>query len=96
MSSKQISIVLTHNRSAEFAANIGKTSYQYYDSDVIYIFSGTAKTIITTTGFESKQINLLLIFETHEKREYLGEFSLTHEETPLLNFAEGGEHHDSY
>ncbi len=54
---------------------------------------GTQKTIVTTTGFANQQINSFL-FETHEKREYLGEFSLTHEEIPLLYHLKGGEYHD--
>jgi len=88
-------ILLRGNLVDEKTANKGKTSSSISASYIDFSNLALEMTGDTTTGFESKQINTFLI-ETHEKREYLGEFSLTHEETPLMYQLEGGEYSDFY
>jgi len=88
--SKKISIMLTKAEIDEEIEGIGKTNNLTYASSEKNVILGMDKFTTTTTGFESKQIKSFLISETHEKREYLGEFSLTHEETPLFAISERG------
>jgi hypothetical protein len=94
--SKEIYIVLTSERLGNQAVKSGKTFTGEYISNSNVISLATLQNIYATTGYANQQINSILISETHEKREYLGEFSLTHEETPLMNFAEGGVYHEAY
>jgi len=93
--SKEVVIVLTNSTVNENAVDPGKTSSQTIISDTNFEVLRKSQTRVATTGCESKQINSFL-FETHEKREYLGEFSLTHEETPLMYIQKGGGYHDIY
>jgi len=93
--SKEVVIVLTNSMVNENAVDPGKTSSQTIISDTNFEVLRKSQTRVATTGCESKQINSFL-FETHEKREYLGEFSLTHEETPLMYIQKGGGYHDIY
>ena len=88
-------IVLRGSMIEDNAVSITKTSSQTSISTEDFGDSATSHTINKTTGYDKQQINSFL-FETHEKREYLGEFSLTHEETPLLYQLGGGEYHDIY
>ena len=88
-------IVLMGNQVDDCIAGIGKTSTQSLILPAKKESLNLAQTYSLTTGYESKQINFYLISETHEKREYLGEFSLTHEETQLFSFKEGGDYHDT-
>lgn len=87
--SKKMSILLRDNRMSEKAAKIGKMIQATFVSTGHVVILATKELTSTTTGFESKQIKSLLITEIHEKREYLGEFSLPHEETPLMTYLEG-------
>lgn len=93
--SKDMCIVLADDLMSKQAAMTSKT----YNRDNLLssnsLLLGTPEGISATTGYANQQINSFL-FETHEKREYLGEFSLTHEETPLMVYQEGGENHDAY
>ncbi len=84
--------MLSNGQIDENAVKTGKTYLQTHPLLVIQLQSDSTKTISTTTGLLSNKLCFFLSRETHEKREYLGEFSLTHEETHLLvAFKEGGE-----
>ena len=93
--SRETHMLLTDHRVNEFIVDIGKTSNKTHILSVEKTESSLQKTVNATTGYESKQINFFLIPETHEKREYLGEFSLTHEAIHLCSSKKGGEHHDT-
>jgi hypothetical protein len=88
--SRKIPSMLTSAGSHEKTIDTGKTNSLSYEPSQEIIILATKRVKISTTGSESKQIKSFLITETHEKREYLGEFSLTHEETPLYAFSERG------
>ena len=88
--SRKISIVLKVPKASENIVDIVKTRIFTVTSSANKVILGTEEKTNATTGFESKQIKSFLISETHEKREYLGEFSLTHEETQLFAFSERG------
>jgi hypothetical protein len=95
LTGNRVHIVLRNDSSSELAAKTRKTRSQSLLSSIDNLNQKISKTVSATTGYESKQLNTFLSLETHEKREYLGEFSLTHEETPLLLISkEGGEYHD--
>jgi hypothetical protein len=94
LSSKIMHTVLIDSSSINCFDGIGQTHVYSLVLDAKTTELSVAKTQCLTTGFESKQINSFL-FETHEKREYLGEFSLTHEETYLIYLQKGGEYHDT-
>jgi hypothetical protein len=85
-------VVLRYDQVSEYAVEIGKTYTHHFFLGTEFLMQNASKISGTTTGYESKQINFILSRETHEKREYLGEFSLTHEEIPLqVFFKKGGE-----
>ena len=88
-------IVLGSTHVQEYVMKSSKTISALSSLALKLIPSGSSQGQFFTTGYESKQINSFL-FETHEKREYLGEFSLTHEETPLMCQLEGGEQREIY
>lgn len=77
----------------ERIAELGKTHYRAYP-EYVDLRSGSSSLVVgSTTGYYTEQIYFYLISETHERREYLGEFSLTHEENHLLYLKEGGDRH---
>jgi hypothetical protein len=59
-----------------------------------YFHLSSLNTYSITTGFTTKNVCSMLISETHERREYLGEFLLPHEENPLLYQKKGGGKHE--
>lgn len=93
--SRETHALLADHRVNEFIADIGKTSNRTHILSIEKTESSLLKTVNATTGYENKQINFFLIPETHEKREYLGEFSLTHEAIHVCSSKKGGEHHDT-
>jgi hypothetical protein len=77
----------------EYAVKSGKTRSRMCIANNKVISNTTVKTLESTTGYTKKEVNPFLITKTHEEREYLGEFSLTHEEVRLSKLKEGGEYH---
>src|SRR6266568_2711381 len=86
--------VLTDDLVDECAVRVGKTYLHSLLSSTELLNKSISQSRNVTTGCIYKETYFFLSLETHEKREYLGEFSLTHEETPKMHFKEGGEQHD--
>jgi len=70
----------------ENIVNSSKTHSRTDSSSLIYTHNQTGTYVESTTGFYTEKPNLFFSHETHEKREYLGEFSLPHEEIQLNIF----------
>lgn len=92
--SNNIITVLTDAVYDEDIVLSNKTEHIYAQTTTDFVILSSLHTYSATTGFTRKNINTFLSLETHEKREYLGEFSLTHEETPLMYLKRGGEEHE--
>jgi hypothetical protein len=63
-----------------------KTQSQVNSSSIVYTQNQTGTYVESTTGSFNEKPNLFFSHETHEKREYLGEFSLPHEEIQINTF----------
>ncbi|HVA96369.1 MAG TPA: hypothetical protein VND99_01820 [Candidatus Acidoferrales bacterium] len=86
-------VVLTDGLVDEGVERTSKTYYQTVATTGKLSVLISSFTACVTTGHLVEDIYAHLVPETHGKREYLGEFSLTHEETQLLYLKEGGEYH---
>jgi len=78
-----ISMLATEN-----IAELGKNSFSTSVSSINLLNDSYSAMSVTTTGFFIENTQLFFSHETHEKREYLGEFSLLHEENLLNSFIE--------
>jgi len=94
LTSNNLLTVLTTGLVVEDTVAIGKTHLRSHVSSTGLLSKSLSQSRNATTGYTYRETYFFLSLETHEKREYLGEFSLTHEETPLLYLKEGGEYHD--
>jgi len=72
----------------EKIVGLGKSNFFTHSPSVRFSSDYITAAQITTTGFSIENIQLFFSHETHEKREYLGEFSLPHEENHFNSFIE--------
>ncbi len=78
-----ISLLATEN-----IVELGRNSFSTNISSMNFLNDSHSVMLTTTTGFFIENTQLFFSHETHEKREYLGEFSLLHEENLMNSFIE--------
>lgn len=84
LNSRSFTLLLEGNDLKEQAIMTSKTVVSATDSAVIFVSEKASNSTCSTTGFDTEKISSFLFHETHERREYLGEFSLPHEEIHLM------------
>jgi hypothetical protein len=72
----------------ESIVELGRSNFSMNTSNINFLNDSHSVLSTITTGFFIENTQLFFSHETHEKREYLGEFSLPHEEILLNSFIE--------